>query len=345
MLTSDFDYPLPSDQIASHPAPRGRSRLMVVPANSDNRLLGFSDLPSLLRPGDLLVLNNTRVLAARLFAVKEETGARIEVLLVQAEEDEQTWRSLIKPAKRLGPGDRLTFEGGLTAIASERLEGGSMILRFSEPPAPLLDRIGHVPLPPYLGRQDTEEDRERYQTVYASRPGAIAAPTAGLHFSVALLDTLRRGGVEIAELTLHVGPGTFRPVTADDLTEHKMEVERYSVSRETADCVERARRDQRRVIAVGTTVVRALESAARDDSGGLRRGAQTTGLFIVPGHRFRTVDCLLTNFHLPKSTLLMLVSAFAGHARVMAAYRQAIGSGFRFYSYGDAMFLERSDGD
>ena len=220
-----------------------------------------------------------------------------------------------------------------------------MTLRFSEPPAPLLDRIGHVPLPPYIRRPDTEEDRDRYQTVYASRPGAVAAPTAGLHFSSALLDELRRDGVEIAELTLHIGPGTFRPVNANDVAEHEMEEERYSLPGDTADRIERARREHRRVVAVGTTVVRALESAAGDDSGALRRGSHKTGLFIVPGHRFQTVDCLLTNFHLPRSTLLMLVSAFAGRATVLEAYREAIGAGFRFYSYGDAMFLERSDRD
>jgi len=230
-------------------------------------------------------------------------------------------------------------EGLAAEVAGKRED--RYLLRFSEPVEPHLDRLGHIPLPPYIHRPDTPEDRERYQTVYASRPGAVAAPTAGLHFSEELLREIADAGIEIARVTLHVGIGTFKPVDAERIEEHRMERERYEIGEEAAEAVRRARESGRRIVAVGTTVVRTLEGAAVDGSGEVRAGSGATGLFITPGFRFQVVDALLTNFHLPRSTLLMLVSAFAGRERVLAAYEEAIREGYRFYSYGDAMLAER----
>lgn len=348
MLLRDFDYSLPDDRIAQEPAPRGESRLLVLDAEGGGRHRRVSDLPDLLHPGDLLVVNDTRVIPARLFGrrVTEEggEGGRVEILLVERVEGglhrDCEWEALAKPGRKARPGTRLRFEGGLSAEVLTKLGDGRHRVRFSEPVEPWLDRLGHVPLPPYIKRPDRPEDRDRYQTVFADRPGAVAAPTAGLHLTPELLRRLEARGVPTARVTLHVGIGTFKPVTAELVHEHVMDEERYEVPEGTAAAVREVRRRGGRVVAVGTTVVRTLETAARDD-GAVEAGAGRTGLFIYPGFRFRAVDALLTNFHLPRSSLLMLVAAFAGRERVLAAYREAIEEGYRFYSYGDAMLAQR----
>lgn len=366
MLTRDFDYELPGERIAQRPAPRGESRLLVLDAAGAGRHRRVDDLPSLLRPGDLLVLNDTRVIPARLIARRtavaggirgdgDASGGRVELLLVEKVEGEiegaatadgREWDALVKPGRRARPGVRLQLDGDLFAeVVGEPAADGRRRVRFSAPIEPHLDRLGHVPLPPYIKRPDEAADRDRYQTVYARRPGAIAAPTAGLHFTAALLDAIRERGVEVAALTLHVGIGTFKPVTAELVHEHRMERERYDVPLAAADALARTRAAGGRVVAVGTTVVRAMEGAAAGSStagGAVPAGRGATDLFITPGFRFRVVDALLTNFHLPRSTLLMLVAAFAGRERVLAAYREAIAAGYSFYSYGDAMFVEQA---
>lgn len=335
MKTSDFDYRLPPEAIAQHPGTRGGSRLLVVRHSTAERR--FSDLPSLLDPSDLLVVNDTRVIPARLRA-RRPTGGRIEILLVERAAPAEWW-CLLRPGRRMGPGSRLFLNGGPAAQVEERV-GGRFRLRFDEPLHPRLEAIGEVPLPPYIERPPTSEDRDRYQTVYANRPGAVAAPTAGLHFTADLLEALERRGVGLASITLHVGPGTFRPVKTEDPKTHVMDSELFDVPAATATAVADTRRRGGRVVAVGTTVVRTLETVA--SGGGLiEAGTGRTELFIRPGYEFRATDRLITNFHLPRSTLLMLVCAFAGRGRVLDAYRQAIGSGFRFYSYGDAMLVDK----
>jgi S-adenosylmethionine:tRNA ribosyltransferase-isomerase len=347
--TEDFDYDLPAASIAQQPAPRGESRLLVLDREGAERNSRISDLPRLLRPTDLLVLNDTRVIPARLVG-RSAGGGKMEILLLE-KVGERDWEALVKPGKRARPGAVIEFDGidWLGAEVILKREDGAAhryLLRFSEPIEPHLDRLGHVPLPPYIHRPDTDEDRERYQTVFARSPGAIAAPTAGLHFSEALLREIEGAGIETARVTLHVGLGTFKPVAVEQVAEHRMESERYAIGEEAAAAIRKARREGRRVVAVGTTVVRTLESAAlADPEGEIRVGSGATTLFITPGFRFRAVDVLLTNFHLPRSTLLMLVSAFAGRAgreRVLAAYREAVREGYRFYSYGDAMLVERA---
>ena len=363
MLTSDFDYDLPEASIAQRPAPRGESRLLVLEAEGEERHRRVRDLPGLLRRGDLLVVNDTRVIPARLFGRRRPGGGRVELLLVE-KVGEREWDALVKPGKKAKPGTVLDFDtaegetaegegGGLSAEMVERPDDGAddgrRRVRFAEPVEPWLDRLGHVPLPPYIKRGDEAADRETYQTLWASQPGAIAAPTAGLHFDDALVGRLEKAGVEIQRVTLHVGIGTFKPVTAPLVHEHDMERERYEVPEETAEAIRRAKVEGRRVVAVGTTVVRTLEGAAaaaaeEEDSNAdlpVPPGPGATRLFIYPGFHFRVVDILLTNFHLPRSTLLMLVSAFAGRDRVLAAYEEAVREGYRFYSYGDAMLLER----
>ncbi len=345
MLTADFDYDLPGELVAQHPAPRGESRLLAIDLPRDERHRRVRDLPELLAPGDLVVVNDTRVIPARLFA-RRESGGRVELLLVRrlAERD---WTVLARPGRRARPGSRLELAPGIEVEVLGRADGAQLRVRFSEPIEPHLERLGHVPLPPYIKRPDAAEDRERYQTVYARRPGAIAAPTAGLHFTHELMAELERRGIGVAELTLHVGIGTFKPVTAELVHEHRMEAERYEIGEAAAAALRAVRERGGRVVAVGTTVVRALESAARaggaDPSGrgGVAAGAGETDLFIRPGFEFRVVDLLFTNFHLPRSTLLMLVAAFAGRERVLAAYAEAIEQGYRFYSYGDAMLAAR----
>ena len=335
LRTSDFDYDLPPEAIAQHPGERGESRLLVLGRTTGERR--FAELPDLLDPGDLLVVNDTRVIPARLRA-RRATGGRVEILLVEREES-ASWWCLLRPGRRLPPGAPLAVEGGPSARVEERADG-RFRLTFEQPIEPLLKEIGETPLPPYIDRPVEPRDRERYQTVYAARPGAVAAPTAGLHFTPALLAALERRGIRHASLTLHVGPGTFRPVKAENPEEHVMDSERFEIPEVTAEAVAATRRNGRRVVAVGTTVVRSLETAATSD-GLVAGGAGRTGLYIRPGYGFRVVDRLITNFHLPRSTLLMLVCAFAGRNRVLDAYRQAVGSGFRFYSYGDAMLVDR----
>ncbi len=335
LTTSDFDYHLPPEAIAQHPGERGESRLLVLGRTSEERR--FADLPDLLDPGDLLVVNDTRVIPARLRA-RRPTGGRVEILLVERE-GPASWWCLLRPGRRLPPGAPLAIESGPAARVEERADGRCR-LTFDQPIGPLLAEIGETPLPPYIDRPVEPRDRQRYQTVYAARPGAVAAPTAGLHFTPALLAALERRGIRQASLTLHVGPGTFRPVKAENPEEHVMDSERFEIPEATAQAVAATRRNGRRVVAVGTTVVRTLETAATSD-GLVTAGAGRTGLYIRPGYGFRVVDRLITNFHLPRSTLLMLVCAFAGRNRVLDAYRQAVGSGFRFYSYGDAMLVDR----
>lgn len=335
MRTSDFDYHLPPEAIAQHPGTRGGSRLLVVGRTTAERR--FGDLPDLLDAGDLLVVNDTRVIPARLRA-RRATGGRVEILLVERAAPAEWW-CLLRPGRRMGPGARLFLDGGPAARVEER-GGGRFRLRFDEPLHPRLEAIGEVPLPPYIERPPTPEDRDRYQTVYAKRPGAVAAPTAGLHFTAATLEALEHRGVGLASITLHVGPGTFRPVKAEDPKTHVMDSELFDVPATTAKAVADTRRRGGRVVAVGTTVVRTLETVA--SGGGLiEAGTGRTELFIRPGYEFRATDRLITNFHLPRSTLLMLVCAFAGRGRVLDAYRQAVGSGFRFYSYGDAMLVDK----
>ncbi|MEM1179797.1 MAG: tRNA preQ1(34) S-adenosylmethionine ribosyltransferase-isomerase QueA [Acidobacteriota bacterium] len=341
MLTSDFDFDLPEDLIAQEALPRGESRLFVLDADGEARHRRIDELKSLLRPGDLLVLNDTRVLPARLFG-RRAGGGRSELLLIERVTPTR-WRALARPAKRLRPGSTLEIEpleSGLRGDIVGRLDGGQMVVDFKEPLEPHLETVGHVPLPPYIRRHDDAADRERYQTVYARVDGAVAAPTAGLHFTDRLLDELEAAGIERTTLTLHVGLGTFKPVSVDQLSDHRMDEERYVVSPKAAAAIRRTRERGGRVVAVGTTVVRTLESVARAD-GTVDAGAGRTRLFITPGFPYRAVDVLLTNFHLPRSTLLMLVSAFGGRDRVLDAYREAVEAGYRFYSYGDAMLLER----
>lgn len=352
MLTSDFDFELPEAAIAQEPLPRGESRLLVVDAEGDDRHRRVDALTELLRPGDLLVVNDTRVIPARLFA-RRPGGGKAELLLIEKLAPRR-WTALARPGKKLGPGVPLRFvtdplaesdpvaEAGLSAVIAERRGDGQVVVEFSDQLEPHLDQLGHVPLPPYIRRADAAVDRQTYQTVYARSDGAVAAPTAGLHFSDALLADLAERGVERTAITLHVGLGTFKPVTAERVADHRMEEERFHVSAESAEAIRRCRQRGGRLVAVGTTVVRTLESVAEAD-GSVPAGQGRTRLFLTPGHRFRAVDLLLTNFHLPRSTLLMLVSAFAGRERVLAAYREAVERGYRFYSYGDAMLLERRD--
>ena len=417
MLVSDFDFHLPPELIAQHPpAERAASRMMHLAGNSLRDTM-FTEFPELLRADDLVVFNDTRVLPARLFghrsghraqplsshnpASRDFLHGRVEVLLTrrlpvppQAEPGragagEQLWHALVRPGRKIMPGERLYFgtaaagavaEGSalLEAEVLERGEYGERTLRFLPVPDfyERLERLGHIPLPPYIDREDTAEDRERYQTVYAREAGSVAAPTAGLHFTDAILGRMRERGIETASVTLHVGLGTFAPIRTEVVEEYKIHTEWYRISEETAEKIARAKRDGRRVVAVGTTTVRTLEYAAgggnqeeeegqlphvsqqtartghpedddsihirqqRADVGHLVTNSGEADIFIYPGYKFRVVDAMLTNFHLPKSTLLMLVSAFAGRERMLAAYEHAVGERYRFFSYGDCMFIE-----
>jgi S-adenosylmethionine:tRNA ribosyltransferase-isomerase len=338
MQLSDFHYDLPEALIAQQPsARRGDSRLLHLPYPGDARDRHFHDLAGLLRPGDLMVFNDTRVLPARLHGAKE-TGGRVEVLIERLLSDEAAMAHVRaskppKPGSRIQIGDDwLVVEGREDDLYRLRVEQGSI--------AELMGLHGHMPLPPYIKRPDTELDQERYQTVFADRPGAVAAPTAGLHFDQEMLDRLVERGVSTARVTLHVGAGTFQPVRDQDLDRHRMHSEWLEVGEETVAAIAQTRAQGGRVVAIGTTSVRSLETAAAGGELAPYRG--DTRLFIRPGYRFRVVDALLTNFHLPESTLLMLVCAFAGYERTLAAYRHAVRSGYRFFSYGDAMFLERA---
>jgi S-adenosylmethionine:tRNA ribosyltransferase-isomerase len=341
---TDFDYDLPPALIAQEPVPeRSHSRLLRVDRQSGNLSHhSFFDIGSLLPADCLLVLNDTRVFPARLRGQKE-SGGRIEVLLVhRLPEAGETWEVLCKGGQSMRAGARITFSPELSATWQSAPREGRGVLRFfpQEDFFPLLERIGEVPLPPYIKRTPGTQpiDRERYQTVYAHHPGAIAAPTAGLHFTPELLASLRQHGVETALLTLHVGAGTFQPVRVKQVESHTMEEEEYEISRVVAERIHTAKKSGRKIIAVGTTTTRALESAC-DDNGVLQAGRRRTALFIYPGFRFQVIDGLITNFHLPRSTLLMLVSAFAGRELILKAYADAVAQRYRFYSYGDAMLI------
>ncbi|MBI3570431.1 MAG: tRNA preQ1(34) S-adenosylmethionine ribosyltransferase-isomerase QueA [Gammaproteobacteria bacterium] len=339
MRTSDFHYELPPELIARYPVePRSASRLLLLDsAGGGRRDLTFTDLPSLLRPDDLLVFNDTRVIPARLFGAKE-TGGRIEVLIERVLDPHKALAQ-VRASKPPKSNQRLDLEGGVTVqVLGRRGEFYELDFGPEHTVIEQLERVGHMPLPPYITRADEPTDRERYQTVYARASGAVAAPTAGLHFDEPLLTRLKALGVEFGYLTLHVGAGTFQPVRSETLAEHRMHAEYLKLSPVLCDQVNAARAAGRRVVAVGTTVVRALESAT-GEAGRLAPFEGETDIFIYPGYRFRAVDALLTNFHLPGSTLLMLVCAFGGTAAVLAAYRHAVATGYRFYSYGDAMFV------
>jgi S-adenosylmethionine:tRNA ribosyltransferase-isomerase len=340
VLTTDFDYELPAASIAQEAAPRGESRLLVLDRNGPDRHSRVRDLPRLLRPGDLLVLNDTRVIPARLFGQRSGWTGKMELLLVERL-TEREWDVLVKPGRRAKPDTIIDLDEDLTAEVILKREDGRHLLRFSEPIEPHLERLGHVPLPPYIRRPDTPEDRERYQTVYARSPGAVAAPTAGLHFTENLLEAIVAAEIEIARVTLHVGIGTFKPVKTERVEDHRMEREHYEIGEEAAAAIRHSRERGGRIVAVGTTVVRTLESAAVAGQGEVPAGASSTEIFITPGFQFQVVDVMLTNFHLPRSTLLMLVSAFADREKILAAYEEAIREGYRFYSYGDAMLVER----
>jgi S-adenosylmethionine:tRNA ribosyltransferase-isomerase len=354
LRVDDFDFELPPELIAQQPpAERGQSRMLAMDrATGSLRDAHFSDLPSLLAPGDLLVLNDSRVIPARLYAQRtvrrdgEKPTGRIEVMLTEPG-GENEWRALVRPGRKVAIGERLVFPAptGGTVLEAEVLERGQFgerLLRF----APVddffaaLERIGHMPLPPYIRRDDADTDRERYQTVFSRERGSVAAPTAGLHFTPEMLEGLAAKVVEIARVTLHVGLGTFAPLRVERLDEVHLHRERYTLSASAAEAINRATREGRRVVAVGTTVVRTLEHcAARLVTRELKPHTGETEIFIAPGYNFRLVGALLTNFHLPKSSLLMLASAFAGRENVLAAYRHAVREKYRFFSYGDCMFL------
>jgi S-adenosylmethionine:tRNA ribosyltransferase-isomerase len=379
MLADDFDFSLPPDLIAQHAAPRGESRLLVLDRSTGAiQHATIQDVPAFLRAGDLVVLNNTRVFAARLLGHRVPSGGAVECLLLSSPPHPGTvapsapWHpehrehpgtvapshlgtvtldALMHPGQKLKPGSVVRFEGEAGVLMGEvlarRFQGRRTIRLWSESGqtvAELIDALGHVPLPPYITRPDTAEDRERYQTVFARTRGSVAAPTAGLHFTSALLGRLRAKGVELAEITLHVGYGTFKPIKVERVEEHVVDPEPYSIDADAAHRIVRAHAEGRRVIAVGTTTTRALEDAASRAAaagGGpvVREGSASAEIFIYPGFAFRVVTGLLTNFHLPKSSLLLLVSAFAGPEHVLNAYREAVARRYRFYSYGDAMVI------
>jgi S-adenosylmethionine:tRNA ribosyltransferase-isomerase len=354
LRVADFDYDLPPELIAQQPpAERGHSRMLVM-----NRTTGalrdssFADFLSLLNPGDLLVLNDTRVIPARLYArrtvvrEREKPTGSVEVMLTEPA-GENLWRALVHPGRKVRVGERLVFPSPsgsieLEAEVIERGQFGDRLLRFN-PVADffaVLDRIGHIPLPPYIRRDDVDQDRERYQTVFSRERGSVAAPTAGLHFTPQILNALTARGVGVARLTLHVGLGTFAPLRVERVDQVRLHRERYSLSAAAADAINRADAEGRRIVAVGTTVVRTLEHCALEAAGSpLKANSGETEIFISPGFQFRLVGALLTNFHLPQSSLLMLVSAFAGREPVLAAYRHAVQQKYRFFSYGDCMFL------
>ncbi len=340
MKTSDFYFELPKELIAQDPLDdRSASRLLVMDRETGECEHSiFKHITDYLRPGDCLVLNNTKVIPARLFGVREETGASIEVLLLKRQADD-VWETLVRPGKKARPGTRIIFgEGMLVGEVTDVVEDGNRLIRFYYDGIfeEILDALGQMPLPPYITHE--LKDRDRYQTVYAKYDGSAAAPTAGLHFTPELLGSLRDMGVVIAEITLHVGLGTFRPVKAEEITDHHMHAEFYQIDEAAAEKINRAHDGGGRVVCVGTTSCRTVESAA-DENGHLEPCSGWTDIFIYPGYRFRVMDALITNFHLPESTLLMLVSAFAGRENILAAYEEAVRERYRFFSFGDAMFL------
>lgn len=340
MKVADFDFTLPDDRIALHPAePRDAARLLQVSRFFFD--FNFSQLPDLLHAGDVLVFNDSKVIPARLFGTC--AGKSFEVLLHKAQQQKGCWTAFIRNLKKLKEGDVLTFGEGLEATLLAKPESGEAMLSFTLSGTAFFDvlsRIGHMPLPPYIKRDDTTQDAADYQTIYARTEGSVAAPTAGLHFTPALMQRLKDKGIGTAFVTLHVGAGTFQPVKVADTNDHIMHSEYAEISAETAATINAAKAAGKKIVAVGTTALRTLESAARAD-GTLARFAGETDIFITPGYQFKMVDRLVTNFHLPKSTLFMLVCAFAGMPRMKAAYDHAIASGYRFYSYGDACLLDR----
>ncbi|MTI79760.1 MAG: tRNA preQ1(34) S-adenosylmethionine ribosyltransferase-isomerase QueA [Firmicutes bacterium] len=341
--TDDYDYFLPEELIAQEPLEkRDQSRLLVLQKNSGEiKHKHFSDILEYLHHGDTLVINDTKVMPARLYGQRKNTGAKIEVLLLKQQQGNR-WEALVKPGKRAKVGDVIIFSDGQQVIMEADIigdtEAGGRILEFKYDGQffELMDRLGTMPLPPYIKKE--LQDRERYQTVYAQKEGSAAAPTAGLHFTDELLSRLQDKGVKVARVLLHVGLGTFRPVKAEDIREHQMHQEYYEITPETAELINSTKEQGGRVVAVGTTSVRTLETVAGED-GKVKPGTGWTGIFIYPGYNFKCVDALATNFHLPKSTLLMLVSAFAGKDNVMTAYQQAVKEQYRFFSFGDAMLL------
>ena len=342
LSTKDYFYELPPELIAQDPlTDRSASKLMVLGRNDGSiSHRHFTDIKEYLKPGDHLVLNNTRVIPARLYGEKEGTGAGIEVLLLKRLEADR-WECLVKPGKKAREGARIIFGGGLlSAVVDEIVDEGNRIIRFEYEGIfeEILDKLGEMPLPPYITHKLPRENRERYQTVYSKIEGSAAAPTAGLHFTEGLLDEIRAMGVKTDFVTLHVGLGTFRPVKVDNILEHHMHSEYCEISREVAESINECRKGGGRIICVGTTSVRTLESMSEED-GTVKAGSRDTDIFIYPGYKFKAVDGLITNFHLPESTLLMLVSAFAGREHVLAAYEEAIKERYRFFSFGDAMLL------
>lgn len=340
MTTKDFYYDLPQELIAQHPLDdRAASRLLTLNRNTGElNHRHFRDIKDYLNPGDCLVMNNTRVIPARLYGVKEDTGGKIEFLLLKRI-DLNTWNVILKPGKRARRGARFVFGGGLLrAEIIDVLPDGNRIVRFEYSGVweEILDTLGEMPLPPYI--KEKLADKERYQTVYSKIEGSAAAPTAGLHFTNELINEIRDMGVNTAYLTLHVGLGTFRPVSVENVEEHVMHTEHFEVTEEAADTINKTRAGGGRIIAIGTTSVRTLEAVASPD-GTMHAAMGDTNIFIYPGYKFKAVDAIITNFHLPESTLLMLVSAFAGKDKIMSAYRQAVAEKYRFFSFGDAMFL------
>lgn len=341
MKTSDFYYDLPEELIAQDPlADRSSSRLMILDRKTgDIHHKIFKDIIDELNPQDCLVINDTKVIPARLHGVKEGTGAHIEVLLLKRKSD-SVWETLVKPGKKARPGARISFgDGLLVGEVMEVVEEGNRLIRFEYEGIfeEILDRLGEMPLPPYISHK--LQDKNRYQTVYAKHEGSAAAPTAGLHFTEELLDAIQKKGVRIARVTLHVGLGTFRPVKVEDVANHHMHSEFYMISQEAADIINETKRQGGRVISVGTTSTRTLESVA-DDRGFVREASGWTEIFIYPGYQFKCIDALITNFHLPESTLLMLVSALAGKEYILNAYETAVKERYRFFSFGDAMFIK-----
>ena len=341
MNVKDYDYDLPEELIAQDPLEdRSSSRLMVLDRQTgDVEHRHFTDILEYLHPGDCLVINNTKVIPARLFGVKEDTQAKIEVLLLKRKEND-IWETLVKPGKKAKPGTKLVFgDGLLTAEVVDVVEEGNRLIQFHYDGIfeEILDQLGQMPLPPYITHQ--LKDKNRYQTVYAKYDGSAAAPTAGLHFTKELLQKVKDMGVDIAEVTLHVGLGTFRPVKVENVLDHHMHSEFYMVSQEAADKINRAKESGHRVIAVGTTSTRTLEAAA-DENGRLHETSGWTEIFIYPGYQFKVIDALITNFHLPQSTLVILVSALAGREHVLHAYEIAVKERYRFFSFGDAMLIK-----
>lgn len=342
MRITDYEFELPEDLIAQKPLEnRERSRMLIV-NRAENKWIDkhFYDFPHFLHDDDVLVLNNTKVFPARLLG-EIETGAKIEIFLVK-ETENQVWETLARPAKRLKTGKKIIFNENLTAEVTGKTDEGRVFIRFyaNGDFDEILDRIGKTPLPPYIKRdnEDSDKDRERYQTVFAKQRGAIAAPTAGLHFTPEILQDIKNKGITVTEITLHVGYGTFEPVRVADLSEHKVLPENYEISEQTAEILNRAKAEKRRIIAVGTTTTRALESAITNDKK-FTAGKNQANLTITPFYKFQAIDGLLTNFHLPQSSLLVLVSAFGGYELIMNAYNHAVASRYRFYSYGDCMFI------